>query len=94
LFRKQTRTVFVTALPPVSPMLAEEMQIEAVATYSNLLRDLCAREACVFVDPFKDSREPDGSSARPDTMRDGVHLKSYRAVNARLGEMACPGGSF
>jgi len=90
--RKQR--VFVTPLPPVGRELAEIVQIEAVAAYSDRLRRLCEQERCVFVDPFSSSREEDGSTARPGAMRDGLHLASYRDAYARLADEICPGGTF
>jgi lysophospholipase L1-like esterase len=92
-FRKFAPRVVVTAVPPISSF-RDSFEIPAVAAYSEKLRTLCAREGCEFVDPFDSARERDGSTAQPGTMRDGVHLASYRAVQARLGEILCPGGTL
>ena len=92
-FRKLAPRVIVTAVPPISSF-RDSFQIPAVAAYSEKLRKLCAREGCEFVDPYDSARERDGSTAQPGTMRDGVHLASYRAVQARLGEILCPGGTL
>jgi lysophospholipase L1-like esterase len=92
-FRKLAPRVIVTAVPPISSF-RDSFEIPAVAAYSEKLRTLCAREGCEFVDPYDSARERDGSTAQPGTMRDGVHLASYRAVQARLGEILCPGGTL
>lgn len=92
-FRKLAPRVIVTAVPPISSF-RDSFEIPAVAAYSEKLRILCAREGCEFVDPYDSARERDGSTAQPGTMRDGVHLASYRAVQARLGEILCPGGTL
>jgi lysophospholipase L1-like esterase len=92
-FRKLAPRVIVTAVPPISSF-RDSFEIPAVAAYSEKLRKLCAREGCEFVDPYDSARERDGSTAQPGTMRDGVHLASYRAVQARLGEILCPGGTL
>ena len=92
-FRKLAPRVIVTAVPPISSF-RDSFEISAVAAYSEKLRKLCAREGCEFVDPYDSARERDGSTAQPGTMRDGVHLASYRAVQARLGEILCPGGTL
>jgi lysophospholipase L1-like esterase len=90
----QMQRVFVTPLPPVGRELAGKVQIEAVAAYSDRLRKLCEQERCIFVDPFRSSREDDGSTARPGAMRDGLHLASYRDAYTRLAGEICPGGTF
>ncbi|MBO1907263.1 SGNH/GDSL hydrolase family protein [Microvirga sp. 3-52] len=90
-FRKVAPRVIVTAVPPVSSF-KDGFEIPAVAAYSEMLRDLCAREGCEFVDPYDSARERDRSTAQPGTMRDGVHMASYRAVQARLGALLCPVG--
>jgi len=87
------RLIFVTPLPPVGRELVEKVQIEAVAAYSDRLRDLCERERCTFVDPFRSFREDDGSTARPGAMRDGLHLASYRTAYANLASLICPSGT-
>jgi lysophospholipase L1-like esterase len=92
-FRKLAPRVIVTAVPPISSF-RDGFEIPAVAAYSEKLRKLCAREGCEYVDPYDSARERDGSTAQPGTMRDGVHLASYRAVQARLGALLCPGGSL
>jgi hypothetical protein len=93
-FRKVTKRIAVTALPPVSPSLRDNVEIQAVAAYSERLRDLCARQGCEFVDPYSDTREADGSTAQPGVMRDGLHMNSYRSAQAHLGALLCPGGSL
>jgi lysophospholipase L1-like esterase len=92
-FRKWAPRVIVTAVPPISSF-RNGFEIPAVAVYSEKLRNLCAREGCEFVDPYDFARERDGSTAQPGTMRDGVHMASYRAVQARLGALLCPGGTL
>jgi lysophospholipase L1-like esterase len=92
-FRKLAPRVIVTAVPPISSF-RDGFEIPAVAAYSEKLRILCAREGCEFVDPYDYARERDGSTAQPGTMRDGVHMASYRAVQARLGALLCPGGAL
>jgi lysophospholipase L1-like esterase len=93
-FRKVAKRVVVTALPPVSPSLKNNIEIQAVAAYSERLRNLCARQGCEFMDPYSDTREADGSTAQPGAMRDGLHMNSYRSAQARLGMLLCPGGSL
>jgi lysophospholipase L1-like esterase len=93
-FRKVAPRIVVMAVPPISPELAEQFEIGAVAAYSDRLHALCAREGCDFVDPYSALREQDGSAARPDMMRDGVHFRSYRAIHERLGALLCPNGSL
>ena len=93
-FRKVAKRIVVTALPPVSPSLKDNIEIQAVAAYSERLRNLCARERCEGVDPYSDTREADGSTAQPGVMRDGLHMNSYRSAQARLGALLCPGGSL
>jgi lysophospholipase L1-like esterase len=92
-FRNLASRVIVTAVPPISSF-RDRFEIPAVAVYSDRLRNLCAREGCEFVDPYDAARERDRSTAQPGTMRDGVHMASYRAVQARLGELLCPGGTL
>jgi lysophospholipase L1-like esterase len=90
----RTRRIFVTPLPPVGRELVEKVQIEVIAAYSNRLRDLCERERCTFVDPFRSFREDDGSTARRGAMRDGLHLASYRTAYTHLASLICPSGTF
>jgi lysophospholipase L1-like esterase len=91
--RKVTPRVVVTAVPPIGAD-SVGFEIPAVAAYSEKLRGLCVRAGCEFVDPYDAFREADRSTARPGTMRDGLHMASYRSVGARLGELLCPGGDL
>jgi lysophospholipase L1-like esterase len=91
---KTTKRLIVTAVPPIGAEFGKGFEIPAVAAYSERLRNLCRKSGCLFVDPFAESREQDGSTARPGAMRDGVHMKSYRGVHERLGSLICPGGNL
>jgi len=93
LLRKVTRRVVLTAVPPIGTD-SVGFEIPAVATYSEKLRELCAKDGCEFVDPFSATRAADRSTARPGAMRDGLHMASYRDVQARLDELLCPDGDL
>lgn len=77
----------VTAVPPLDREVAK-LDAAAVPTYAARLKALCDRLGCVFADPFRALRGADGR-ALPGTLRDGVHLRSYRTALAVLEGETC-----
>lgn len=93
-FRKKAPRVIVLAVPPISTELKDKFEIAAVSAYSQALRSACERSGCEVIDPYDFAREADGSTARAQATRDGIHLSSYRAVHARMEQLLCPGGTL
>ncbi|KQP59934.1 hypothetical protein ASF41_09530 [Methylobacterium sp. Leaf111] len=76
--------VLVAAVPPIGPEAGAERDPAAVAGYTALLRDLCARQGCRVFDPFADLRDgPPGLTTRA-VPPDGVHLRDYDILAAGL----------
>ena len=82
----------VTALPPIGRELAGRLDPLAVADYSDRLKALCARLGCRFADPFGAIRDGTTGFAKPNTMRDGLHLSAYRPALAALAPDLCDPG--
>lgn len=87
--------VVVAALPPIGASVADRLDALAVADYSNRIGRLCERIGCLFADPYRDLRRGEASDAtayglaRPDALRDGLHLARYRPALARLEPVLC-----
>jgi len=91
--RAVSDVVVVTALPPIGAGVADRLDASAVADYSERIRRLCARDGCLTADPYRALRGGDAQGAdglaRPDALRDGLHLARYRPVLAALEPVLC-----
>jgi hypothetical protein len=78
--------VVATAIPPIDEQLARYFNVDAIESYSKTLAGVCARfESCIYQDPYKDLRHAEEFGlAKPGTMADGLHAKSYRDIYERL----------
>ncbi|WP_457094909.1 SGNH/GDSL hydrolase family protein [Microvirga sp. P5_D2] len=93
-FRRKAPRVIVLAVPPIGTELKDKFEIGAASAYSQALRSACERAGCEVMDPYDFAREADGNTARAQATRDGIHLTSYRAVQARLEQLLCLNGTL
>ncbi|WP_331290789.1 SGNH/GDSL hydrolase family protein [Methylobacterium radiotolerans] len=79
-----TLDTLVSALPPTPFSRASEREPATVEVYSDLLRDVCARRGVSFFDPFASLRAARFGLAEDDAFVEGMHLRDYAAVAARI----------
>jgi lysophospholipase L1-like esterase len=78
--------IIVTAIPPIGRELANSFNIDAIEKYSAILSSVCtSANACSYQDPYQDMRVTgEFGLAKPNTLADGVHAKSYRDIYERV----------
>lgn len=77
---EQASSVIVTAIPPLDPKRATGFSPEIAGQFSNVLKNICSKQRCRFVDPFQEGAE----------LFDGVHLINYASSYARIWDDVCP----
>ena len=88
--RSLTDTVVVTAVPPLGPGLADRFDGAAVEASSERIKALCAREGCLYADPFAALRDRTSGYGLPGANKDELHLARYRPTLKRLENLLCP----
>ncbi|WCS22747.1 SGNH/GDSL hydrolase family protein [Methylobacterium sp. NMS14P] len=83
-FQTWTLDTLVSALPPTPVSKASERDPAAVEVYSDLLRDVCVSRGVSFFDPFVPLRGTRFGLAEDQAFIDGMHLRDYGAVAARI----------
>ncbi|WNJ89484.1 SGNH/GDSL hydrolase family protein [Bosea sp. 685] len=78
--------IVMTAIPPIGTELAGSFNIGSIEKYSTILSDICTNTgACSYQDPYQDMRVTgEFGLAKPNTLADGVHAKSYRDIYERV----------
>lgn len=77
---EKTKSVTVTAIPPLDSERAVGFSHEIALRFSASLETICSKQGCQFVDPF-----PEGAA-----LFDGVHLINYASSYARIWDVVCP----
>ncbi|WP_197430591.1 MULTISPECIES: SGNH/GDSL hydrolase family protein [Methylobacterium] len=85
--RAHADVVLVAAVPPLGPEAAAIRDPAAVDAYSAVLRSLCERHGCRFLDPFAGLRDGGPGLTTQAAPPDGVHLRDYDRLAADLAAL-------
>lgn len=80
--------VTIVAIPPLPEAIAYKFDTAGLETYTQILRDVCAKRGCTVVDVFADARDGVFWRAKPGLAPDGLHLGNLRGYyRAAYGEL-------
>ena len=81
---QSSKFVLVAALPPAKFAGSVRRSPIAVETYSHMIKEVCARESCIYFDPFESIRSERFGVAIPDVFLDAVHLNDYALLTSQI----------
>jgi lysophospholipase L1-like esterase len=81
--------VVVVAIPPVAKDTAKFFDVEAIETYTNALRGICAKRGCQVRDVFAEARDGVFWRAKPGLAPDGIHLADLRRYYRKVYDELC-----